>query len=73
MSTEKTSVSSSLKVVHWCSNTLHCSWKDMSALVWMGNSPDSIFMHLVEEYVMRSCRYCKESLKSSSKCLYRAV
>ena len=23
----------------------------------MGNSPDSIFMHLVEEYVMRSCRY----------------
>ena len=38
----------------------------MSQLVWMGNSPHSIFMHLVEEYVMRSCRYttvkshCKE-------------
>ena len=29
----------------------------MSELVWMGNSPDSIFMHLVEEYVMRPCRY----------------
>ena len=49
--------SSSLKVVPWCSNTLDFSWKDMSELVWMGNSPDSIFMHSVEEYVMRSCRY----------------
>ena len=29
----------------------------MSELVWMGNSADRIFMHLVEEYVMRSCRY----------------
>ena len=29
----------------------------MSELMLMGNSPDSIFMHLVEEYVMRSCRY----------------
>ena len=29
----------------------------MSELVWMGNSPDNIFMHLVEEYVMRPCRY----------------
>ena len=29
----------------------------MSKLVWMGNSADSIFMHLVEEYVMRSCGY----------------
>ena len=29
----------------------------MSELVWMGNSPAGIFMHLVEEYVMRSCRY----------------
>ena len=29
----------------------------MSELVLMGNSADSIFMHLVEEYVMRSCRY----------------
>ena len=57
MSTEETSESSSLKVVHWCSNTLDCSWKDMSELVLMGNSPGSIFMHLVEEYVMRSCRY----------------
>ena len=29
----------------------------MSELVWIGNSPDSISMHLVQEYVMRSCRY----------------
>ena len=29
----------------------------MSELVWMGNSPDSILMHLMEEYVMRSCSY----------------
>ena len=57
MSTEETSASSSVKVVHWCSNTLNWSWKDMCELVWMGNSPDSIFMHLVEEYMMRSCRY----------------
>ena len=57
MSTEETSTSSSMKVVHWCSNTLNWSWKDMSELVWIGNSPDSIFMHLVEEYVMRSSRY----------------
>ena len=57
VSTEETSASSSLTVVHWCSNTLYWPWKDMSELVWMGNSPDSIFMHLVEEYVMRSCRY----------------
>ena len=55
MSTEETSASSSLKVVHWCSNTLYCSWKDMSELVWMSNSPHSIFMHLVEGYVIRSC------------------
>ena len=65
MSTEETSASSSLKVVHWCSNTLDCTWKDMSELVWMGNSPDSIFMHLVEEYVMRSCRYT--TVKSHGK------
>ena len=57
VSTEETSASSSLKVVHCCSSTLDCSWKDMSELVLMGNSADSIFMHLVEEYVMRSCRY----------------
>ena len=57
MSTEEISASSSLKVVHWCSNKLNCSWKEMSELVWMGNSPDSIFMYLVEEYVMRLCRY----------------
>ena len=57
VSTEETSASSSLKVVHRCSNTLDCSWKDMSELVWIGNSPVSIFMHLVKEYVMRSCRY----------------
>ena len=29
----------------------------MSELVWMGNSPDSICMHLVEGYVMRPCSY----------------
>ena len=29
----------------------------MSELVLMDNSADSIFIHLVEEYVMRSCRY----------------
>ena len=57
VSTEGTSASSSLKVVHWCSNTLYWRWKDISEMVWMGNSPDSIFMHLVEEYVMRPCRY----------------
>ena len=55
--TEETFASSSVKVVHWCSNTLNWSWKDMSELVLIGNSPDSIFMHLVEEYVMRSCQY----------------
>ena len=54
MSTEKTSESSSFKVVCLCSNTLDWSWKDMSELLWMGSSPDSIFMHLVEKYVMRS-------------------
>ena len=53
----KTNESSSLKVVPWCSNTLDCQWKDMSELVWIGNSPDSISIHLVQEYVMRSCRY----------------
>ena len=57
MSTEETSTSSSVKVVHWCTNTLNWSRKDMSELVWMGNSPNGIFMHLIEEYVMRSCRY----------------
>ena len=29
----------------------------MSELVWMRNCPDSIFMHLVEGYVIRSCSY----------------
>ena len=57
VSIEETNESSSLKIVPWCINTLYCLWKDMSALVWIGNSPDSIFMHLVKEYVMRSCRY----------------
>ena len=57
MSTEESTESSSFKVVHWCSNTLDCSWKDMCELVWMGNSADSMYMHLVEEYVMMSCRY----------------
>ena len=63
-----------MKVVLWCSNTLDCLWKDMSELVLMGDGPDSIFMHLVEEYVMRSCGYTTvESLQSSSKYLYGAV
>ena len=57
VSTEETCTSSSLNVVHWCSNILYWSWKDMSELVWMGNSPDSIFIHLVKEYVMMPCRY----------------
>ena len=57
MPTEETSASSSLKVVCWCSNTLDCLWKNMSELVWMGNSPGRILMLLVEEYVMRSCIY----------------
>ena len=57
VSTEESNESSSLKVVPWGSNTLDWPWKDMSELVWMGNSADSIFMHLVEEYVMWSCRY----------------
>ena len=57
VSTEENNESSSLKVVLWGSNTLEWLWKDMSALVWIGNSADSIFMHLVEEYVMCSCRY----------------
>ena len=29
----------------------------MSEFVWMGNSADSMYMYVVEEYVMRSCRY----------------
>ena len=66
---EETSASSSVKVVHWCSNTLNWSWKDMSELVWMGNSTVSIFMHLVEEYVMRSCRYT--TVKSLCKVVYQ--
>ena len=37
----------------------------MSEFVWMGNSADSIYMYLVEEYVMRSCRYT--SVKSYHK------
>ena len=57
VSTEEINESSYLKVVLWCSNTLDCSRKDMSELVWIGNSPDSISIHLVEEYVMRSFRY----------------
>ena len=55
--TEESNESSSLKVVPWGSNTLDLLWKDMSALVWMGYSAGSIFMHYVEEYVMWSCRY----------------
>ena len=54
---QKTNESSSLKVVPWCSNTLYCSWKDIGDLVLVGNSPDSISTHLVQEYVVMSCRY----------------
>ena len=57
VSTEESNESSSLKVVPWGSNTLDWLWKVMSELVWMGNSADSILMHLVEGYVMWSCRY----------------
>ena len=72
--TEESNERSSLKVVLWGSNTLDWLWKDMSALVWMGNSAGIIFLHLVEEYVMWSCRYTTvESLQSFSKCLCRAV
>ena len=49
--------SGSLKLVPWCTNTPDSWWKDMSKLVWRGNSPYSISIHLVHEYVMRSCRY----------------
>ena len=44
VSREESTESSSFKVVHWYSNTLDCSWKDMHKLVWMGNSADSIYM-----------------------------
>ena len=54
-----TNQSSSLKVVSWCSNTLE--WKDMSELVWSGKSPHSISIHLMQEYVMRSCSYTTEN------------
>ena len=57
VSKEEGNESSSMKVVPWCSNTLEWSWKDISELVWMGNSAYSIFMHMVEEYMMWSCRY----------------
>ena len=39
VSTEETSESSSLKVVHWHNNTLDFSWQNMSELVWKGSSP----------------------------------
>ena len=45
--------SSSLKVVPWCSHTVDCKWKDMSELALSENSPYSICIHLVQEYVMR--------------------
>ena len=57
LSTQESNESSCLKVVPSGSNTLDWLWKDMSELVWMGNSADSIFIHLVEGYVMWSCRY----------------
>ena len=65
VSTEDSTESSSFKVVYWHSNTLDCSWKDMSELISMENSADSIYMHLVEDYVMMSCRYT--TVKSHSK------
>ena len=70
VSTEENTESSSFQVVHWSSNTLDCSWKDMSELVTMGNSADSIYMHLVEEYVMMSCRYT--TVKSHCKVVLNA-
>ena len=33
VSTEDSTKRTSFKVVHWCSNTLECSWKDLSELV----------------------------------------
>ena len=57
VSSEESTESSSFKVIHWCSNTLNCSLKDMSELVSMGNSADSINMLLLEENAMMSCRY----------------
>ena len=57
VSSEKSNESSSLKVVPWGSNTLDWLWKDMNELMWIGNSADSIFIHLVEWYVMCWCRY----------------
>ena len=47
VSTEESTGSSSFNIVHWCSNTLDCLWKDTSELISMGNSADSIYMHLV--------------------------
>ena len=45
-------------------------WKDMSKLVWRGSSPYSISIHLVQEYVMRSCRYTTASSpESSANCI----
>ena len=55
--TEERNESSPLKVVPWGRNTLDWLWKDVSELVWMGISVDSIFLHVMEEYVMWSCRY----------------
>ena len=41
----------------------------MSKLVWRENSPCGISIHLVQEYVIKSCRYktCKQSLKVVAK------
>ena len=46
-----------MKVVPWCSNILDCWWKDMSKLVRGRNSPHSIFIDLVQEYVIKWCMY----------------
>ena len=45
--------SSSLKGVLWCSHTADSNWKDMSELVLSENSPYSICIHLVQEYVIK--------------------
>ena len=48
---------SSSKVVPLCSNTLDWQWKDMSKFVWWENSLYNISWHVIQEYVLRWCRY----------------
>ena len=54
-------------MVPWCNNTPDWWWKDMSKLVWRENSPYSISLHLVHEYVIRSHRYKTGTLDWGSK------